>query len=187
MKSIRAFFGIPFPAAITKKLIQSTQSLQNKLTHPTIQWSSPKNLHITLQFLKSVDKDDIPSLIAHAQQQIKTLSCFSIVLGNLELFPSPHRPQVISLHIPANQALNNLAMRVGQGIVQTGYAIEQRPYRPHVTLGRLRTNTPLFLPPGFEQPCDEAIAIQEICLWESQPSQQGSHYVLLGRLAMQTD
>lgn len=185
MTSIRAFWGIQLPQAANEKLIGFVHSLQTRLADTNIRWSAPENLHITLQFLKSVGKEDIPFLIEQVTQQVQGLYSFFIQLGHVELFPSPHKPHVISLQVQAHDTLTNLAGRVGEGIIRAGYAIEQRPYRPHLTLGRLRHKGKVLLPPVLTGAEPVTIPVRDICLWESKPSRQGSCYTLLHKLAIQ--
>lgn len=187
MASIRAFWGIQLPQAANEKLIGFVHSLQTSLADTNIRWSAPENLHITLQFLKSVGKEDIPSLIAQVTQQLQGFSPFFIQLGQVELFPSPHMPHVISLKVQASTTLTNLAGRVGEGMIRAGYDIEQRPYRPHLTLGRLHRKGKVLLPPDLTGADLVAIPVRDICLWESKPSRQGSCYTLLHKLAIQNE
>lgn len=179
MTSIRAFWGIQLPQAANNKLAGFIRSLQTHLADTNIRWSVPENLHITLQFLKSIDKEDIPSLIFKVGQHVQGISAFPIQLGKIELFPSSHKPHVISLEVHVNQSLISLANRIGEGIVHAGYAIEQRPYRAHLTLGRLRQKEKVLLPQDLMWADRGDIPVEEICLWESRPSHQGSCYLLL--------
>ncbi|QRN04975.1 RNA 2',3'-cyclic phosphodiesterase [Legionella sp. MW5194] len=179
MASIRAFWGIQLPQAANNTLAGLIRSLQTNLVNTNIRWSAPENLHITLQFLKAIDKEAIPSLIASVGQQVQDLPAFPIQLGKIELFPSSHKPHVISLAVPVNHSLITLANRVGEGIGRAGYEIEQRPYRAHLTLGRLRQKGKVLLPEDLMWPDVGDIPVQEISLWESRPSHQGSCYLLL--------
>jgi 2'-5' RNA ligase len=65
---------------------------------------------------------------------------FEISVGNLGAFPSTSRPRVVWVGVEAPQELFTLQRGIENEAAQLGYAPENRPFSPHLTLGRLSRN-----------------------------------------------
>jgi 2'-5' RNA ligase len=63
-----------------------------------------------------------------------------VVYRNLGSFPNAHDPRVLWVGIqdPAGSIVQ-LQKRIDEAISGLGYALEERPFHPHVTLGRVRS------------------------------------------------
>src|SRR5580700_9099961 len=138
---IRAFFAIDLPEELQKSLdsIVAELNFSKKLA---VQWIKPKNLHITLQFMKNVELNDIATLSKNVRHELRSIRPFELELSHLELFPNVAHPRLISIALTSDVVLTNIAKRIGQGILATNYSIETRPYRAHLTLGRFKETPP---------------------------------------------
>lgn len=105
--------------------------------HP--RWVSADNLHITLVFLGTVTDEQVPELIATADQLAAQTAQFELELARIDLFPpKSKRPLVISAGIGGEKrALTRLQEKLAQAIEPAGIALDQRSYKPHITLARL--------------------------------------------------
>lgn len=185
-KIIRAFFAIPL-ARETKDLICSEilPNLQQQAGKSTIRWTRRENLHITLQFQASISFLDIAKMIKNVQQELETIPPFEIEWGSLHFFPSETHPKIISLSMGPENPLQQLAQKVGAGIQTTGYPIETRPYRPHLTLCRLdRFDHQRFSLDNIVMPRLLSTVVSDIVLYQSEPSQDGSHYREITKLSL---
>jgi RNA 2',3'-cyclic 3'-phosphodiesterase len=65
---------------------------------------------------------------------------FDLQIGGLGSFPNSKRPRVLwtGIHAPAD--LVSLQKNIEAGAVRLGYEKEERPFSPHLTLGRVRQN-----------------------------------------------
>jgi RNA 2',3'-cyclic 3'-phosphodiesterase len=100
------------------------------------QWPSqvarikPERLHVTLHFLGDVAVARLPEVV----QQLKVeFDPFALELGAGEVWPNG-----VAVLLPAGQplALNRLHTRLAAAVRRLGLSVEERPYRPHVTLAR---------------------------------------------------
>lgn len=183
-KRLRLFFAIDLTEEVNRSLEDIIGQLQIKYKKHSIRWSKPRNLHITLQFLEAVKAEDVEKLISNVRHAIHSFEAFDLQLQEVELFPTKYRPRVISMNMDQHDILTDLAKNIGQGIVETGYEIETRPFRGHLTLARLNRIERGFLLEEIHLPKIEKIPVHEILLYKSEPSREGSKYTVLERIKL---
>ena len=181
--SIRAFFAIDLNESVKKSVTEITAQLQEKYKQPAIRWSEPDNLHITLQFLPAVRLDDIETMVRNVSTELKSSDVFQLELKELELFPTPHHPRIISLAVGPHESLSLLSESIGKGIVASGYDIEKRPFRGHLTLARLNGLKEVSLD-GIGVPLFEKIEVKGVILYQSEGAKEGSMYTPLARIEL---
>jgi 2'-5' RNA ligase len=65
---------------------------------------------------------------------------FEMEFGGLGAFPNPKRPRVIWIGIQAPAGLDALQHGIEAATATLGYPDEQRPFSPHLTIGRVKQN-----------------------------------------------
>lgn len=100
------------------------------------------NLHLTLVFLGSVDRDTH----ACAERAADAVRCasFELVFDATGYFPRPQVVWIAPTHPPAE--LDVLVQALRAALAPCGLVLEARPYRPHLTLARKVRRRPA-LPP----------------------------------------
>lgn len=182
--SIRIFFAIDLPEPVREKVSNFAAQLKKRARTNGIRWSRPENLHITLQFLDQVKSTDLPKLMSEVRDSLlANMSPFLVELGNLHLFPSAFHPRVIVLDVTPQETLAGLSAQVGKGIVKAGYDIEDRPFRAHLTLGRIKNRRvdTAFLS-EFTMPPVEPIQVNQVVLFRSEPMPDASRYTRLDEI-----
>ena len=184
MSSIRVFFAIIPPKTMNPLLITILESLKQSLPEHWIRWTHVDNVHITLQFLKSIQSQDVPPLIERVHSELKNTPKFQLDFHGLEWFPSVEHPKILSLAVGPKDILKNLSAIIGHAISALNYPVESRPFRGHMSLGRL----PKFnlqqknLLDEIRIPVIPPIFISELYLMESKPSKGGINYHPLAQL-----
>lgn len=184
---IRIFFALDFTSSIKKQLSDYICTLKKRAKTHAVRWSRPENLHITLQFLAEVKSEELELLLQSVRSELQNLKLKThIHFGKLKLFPNPYRPRVIVLDVTPQEELARLSQKIGQGIQIANYAIEERPFRGHMTLGRIKNPQSLNLEFIYEvaPPEIEAIAVEEVVLFRSEPQPEGSCYSVLERIPL---
>lgn len=184
---IRVFFAIDLPLAVKETLGEFIGSLKKKSRTHGIRWSKPVNLHITLQFLAETHTEHLTTLLNNVRSRIEGIAKTSeISLGLLHVFPNPYRPRVIVLDILPQDELANLSSLIGEGIKATNYEIENRPFRAHLTLGRIKQPQGINLSflSSVEVPDIKKLLVDEVVLFRSEPRPEGSEYTVLERLSL---
>lgn len=183
MEIIRSFFAIDLPAKMLESIQHTITQLQNNKL--PVKWSKLHNLHITLQFLKEVRSDDMMVLIDNARKTLQYIPPFEVELSHLELFPHPEHPRFISIAPKSNEALAIVAERIGQGILATGYPIETRAFRPHLTLGKFNSvPSSSFSFKNITLPAHKKFWVNEVIFYQSSPTKEGTHYIPLSRIEL---
>lgn len=184
---IRIFFAIDLPEEFKNNIGRLIGSLKKQSRTGGIRWSRPDNLHVTLQFLAEVKSEDLPAIVQSVRARVENkLRSVSLTLGSLQLFPNPYRPRVIVLDIGPQAALAALSAVIGEGIRAVNYSIDERPFRAHMTLGRIKQPHDVRLNFLSEAalPLHEKIVAGEVKLYRSEPKPDGSHYSLLETIAL---
>lgn len=185
MKPIRAFFAIDIPEEIKKWLTDMVHKLQKQPVPHSVRWSKSHNLHITLQFLAAVRIEDLEKLCFNVEHELKLFPEFELELGNLELFPNPKHPRIISMSFFPEEDQAILSKSIGEGIVKTGYDIEKRPFRSHLTLGRIQEMSHELTLTSHQEPKIKSFTVHDVILYRSEPTHHGSIYTPLKRFYLQ--
>lgn len=184
---VRIFFAVDLPVATKDKLGKYISSLKKRSKSNDIRWTLRDHLHITLHFLAEVQAEHLDKLVKNVRKEIENAVVgSSLTVGALQLFPSPYRPRVIVLNITPQDALAELVAKVGKGIQASQYEIEQRPFRAHLTIGRIKhaKSVNLAFLSEFTAPEVEQISVEEVVLFRSEPLPEGSAYTVLERLPL---
>ena len=108
-----------------------------------------------------------------------------MALTGVGAFPERGRPRVLWAGVvTGEQALGRLEQEVSSRMDRCGVAREERPYRPHVTLARVRESGGLrteSLVAGLADRAFGCSPVDAITLFESRPSSAGHVYVPLRR------
>ncbi len=137
---LRSFIAVEIPPEIQSAIARSIVPLQNALSKPLIRWVAPQNVHLTIKFLGDVSPDNLERLAEALRVEIASYEIFSMKIGELGAFPTPRRARIIWIGLDAPTALTTLIHGVEAVAAKQGYASEDRPFSPHLTIGRVRQN-----------------------------------------------
>jgi 2'-5' RNA ligase len=137
---LRSFIAIELPGDLQIEISQIIGRLQNKAGKSCVRWVSVENIHLTLKFLGDITS----SAIADIQELIKSEATnqltFNVEIGGSGAFPNIKRPRIIWLGVNSPPELASLQSGIVIALSKLGYPIEERPFSPHLTLGRVREN-----------------------------------------------
>jgi 2'-5' RNA ligase len=134
---LRSFIAIELPAEIQAAIASSTAGLQKALPKPLVRWVASKNLHLTLKFLGDVSPANLERLAEALKVESVRQEKFSLSVGGLGAFPTPRRPRVIWIGLEAPAMLTAVQRAVESVSSRMGYPTEDRPFSPHLTIGRV--------------------------------------------------
>jgi 2'-5' RNA ligase len=101
-------------------------------------WVAPELAHLTLKFLGDTDPSRVNPLATRLRDIVLEHARFTIGTGSLGAFPNPQRPRILWLGLAGDLApLHGLYGAIDAGLAPIGFPREARPFRPHLTLGRL--------------------------------------------------
>jgi RNA 2',3'-cyclic 3'-phosphodiesterase len=132
----RLFIGIRIENH--QKLTAFSSCLREKLSGNNINWVDPAGFHLTLKFLGEVEShfiNSIRTLLTHISQQHNT---FTLEFNKLGFFGSNQQPRVIWFDFLANSKLDLLRRNIDSSLFAMGFDIENKEFRPHLTLARIK-------------------------------------------------
>jgi 2'-5' RNA ligase len=192
MSLIRAFIAIELPIIVQQHLDQTVAELSQKMAGMPIRWLPATNIHLTLKFLGDVSKANLQILKEMLQTEAVSQKSFEFSIGGLGAYPSMHRPRVIWTAIEAPPALANFQTGIENSLERLGYTREERPFSPHLTLGRISRSATV----GDIRSIADYLALsrvgfiglvqaQEVCLFRSELKPGGAVYTQLFKAALQ--
>ena len=140
MDAVRAFIAIEMPEAVRLRLGEITRQVQARAgedARRAVRWVPASNMHLTLRFLGEVSTANVQSLARMLQTEAEKHSGFEITIGELGAFPNMRRPRVIWVGSEAPGELSALQKAIEVETRKLGYPAEERPFSPHLTLGRI--------------------------------------------------
>ncbi|MCC5796685.1 MAG: RNA 2',3'-cyclic phosphodiesterase [Methylophaga sp.] len=162
--SRRLFFAIQPPADIRQAMDDLFSVRQQGL-----KYLSADNLHVTLVFLGQVEADTEARLVELAGHI--EISPFSLSFTEAEFWP---KPRIICLTATeVAKPLQQLVLALSSIAKDCGVTIEERPYRPHVTLVR-KANQLLPL-----EPFEFQWQAQSFALYLSESTDDGPGYTVI--------
>ncbi len=137
---VRAFVAIDLPAEIRERIRESQKIVARSGGRLNI--VEPANIHITLKFLGEID----PSMIEPIARALRAVNAepFEVTIDCAVCNP-PKRPRVIWCDVADAGECAALARQVDVLLEPLGFAREKRPFRPHVTLARVKGFDPSIL------------------------------------------
>ena len=140
---------------------------------------------MTLYFLGDIDPARVPDLARAVARETAGVEPFRLGLGAAHLFPSERRPRVVALTLQPLQPLEALAGAVARGAAAAGFAAEERPFRAHLTLGRVKRRAAQYLDVTVPDTAGgEACDVTEVVLFRSELQRTGARYTPLERVPL---
>jgi 2'-5' RNA ligase len=176
---MRAFVAVNLPHVERSRLYDTLEPLRAEAL--PVRWMPPESLHLTLKFLGRVEDERVAALHAMLVRIARVAEPFELAVGGLGAFPRLGRPRVWWVGIAPEPRLTTLQRALDAGLVELGFAREDRPFSPHVTIGRAREDRSTG---GSRVEAVVAsfafrfrFAVETIDLMESQLSPRGARYV----------
>jgi RNA 2',3'-cyclic 3'-phosphodiesterase len=143
---MRLFVAIDLSDAQRSEAERAASVLQRRLdavkAPRAVRWAASTQMHLTLRFIGEVD-DALGARVADALAPPLPVSAFSLALGGPGVFPGPSRPRVIWIGLAEGIDGAAASHDAVEARLQTiGLEPEERPFRAHVTLGRVREIRP---------------------------------------------
>src|SRR3990167_10081867 len=133
-KTIRTFIAIELPA----KIIGGLKEIQDELKDGTnkVTWVKPENIHLTIKFLGDIEADKIDSIAGLLKSAAAKNRSFDISVKGVGGFPTIDNPRVLWVGIEeGNVNLSALYNNIEDALSAIGFEKEERPFKPHLTLG----------------------------------------------------
>lgn len=177
---MRAFVAINLPEDERARLHASLAPLRALAL--SVRWLPQESLHITLKFLGEIDAAQAARVEALLREVAAETAAFDIDAGGIGAFPDFAQPRVWWVGVRGDTGLLRAQSELEAALASAGHASEQRPFSPHITIGRTKTNAHRLPPAAHhavqEIDYDARIHVESLDLMESRLSARGARYSL---------
>jgi 2'-5' RNA ligase len=187
MTRIRTFIGVDVGKAIRDRLIALQGTLGQAGTD--VKWVEQANLHVTLLFLGEVEDRQVANICSVVAETTAKHGSFQMSIEGAGCFPTPRRPRILWAGVGTGaDALVALHDDLEKPLTKLGYRREERRYKPHVTLGRVRSAAPAD---GLAKALAQQTSwkggetlVRELHVMSSELTPRGPNYTILSRASL---
>jgi 2'-5' RNA ligase len=188
-ETIRAFLALDPPPEVLRK-IADIQGALRKNIQGALSWVRPEGIHLTLKFFGAIAVVDVSAVSEVVAGQTDGARPLNLEAKGLGVFPDTRRPRVLWIGIDGEvERLIALQKAIDQGLEAREFAREQRPFRAHLTLARIKSPQGLGgldrVLAGKESPSAGAFTATGLTLFKSELTPKGAIYTTLGHFPFQ--
>lgn len=135
---LRVFVALDIGEAVRALLAEEIKAL--KKTHPRVKWVASANIHLTLAFLGEIPQERLAAIGVAMDGVAVRFAPFACRIKGLGWFGAPRSPRVVwagGVEVPE---LMQLQAGTADALRQLGLTPEDRPFHPHLTLGRVKSS-----------------------------------------------
>jgi 2'-5' RNA ligase len=182
--ALRAFFALELDPLLRGALDEFVRGLRDRPGGESVRWVKAENLHVTLRFLGAIAPTRIARLVRCVALETQQIAPLRLRLSAARIFPSARRPRVVALGIEPEAPLASLAAALERAVVAAGCEPEARPFRPHLTLGRIPPRAGFPSVTASDTPPTDAFDVNEVLLFRSELHPAGARYTPLERVPL---
>ena len=185
MSNIRTFIAVDVSAGVrtrTAELIRRLQACGVKAN-----WTKNSNLHLTLKFLGEIPDRRVPDVCRAITQSCADFAPMRLNFRGAGAFPRHERPRTVWIGVePETDQLAALQEAIESHLYELGFPRERRRFKPHLTIGRVRSGGPEQQELGrlIQENCDftaGSCQIEQVLAYGSFLDKSGPTYQVLGR------
>jgi 2'-5' RNA ligase len=137
-EEIRSFIAIELPEEAKKGLARLRKELERD-EHRFVKWVDPGGIHLTLKFLGNIPSKRVAEITEAIEKAVQGISPFHLEISGLGAFPSIRQARVFWVGVGGElDKLSRLQQNIDSALAALGFAKEERPFVPHLTLARIR-------------------------------------------------
>ena len=138
-KSVRLFIALELPATVQETLYSPLKTIREQLPPRVVRWTPPPNIHLTLKFLGDVPLNQVEAVQNALKNAVEIYPPLDLVIQNVGCFPNAKRPYIVWVGLQdITGHLGDLQKSVEEQVAPLGYPRDDRPFKPHLTIGRVK-------------------------------------------------
>ena len=185
-EQIRSFVAIELPEEVRKGLARLRDELERD-EHRFVKWVDPGGMHLTLKFLGNIPSKRVTEVTGAMEEATHGISPFHLEISGLGAFPGLKQVRVFWVGIGGEvDKLSKLQQSIDAALAALGFAKEERPFVPHLTLARIRQGASPSERRSFGELVDSTIfeekypvEVEAVNLMKSQLTPVGAVYTRL--------
>jgi len=152
-----------------------------------ITWVTAERMHVTVRFIGHVEHDRLDAILEALSAPL-AIAPFNLMAAGLGTFPPKGAPRVLWAGLrDGRDRLLEVEKEVSERLSRVGLVPEDRPYKPHLTLARVREAAGLKsaeLLDGVSERTFGSTPVGAITLFDSRLSPKGPTYLALQRTSL---
>ncbi len=166
---MRLFVGIDLPDPIKDRLLLLQGGIEGT------RWQRRDQLHLTLRFIGEINGREADEI--HFALDGIRFRTFDMALTGVGFFGKEYKPRHLWAGVRRPEPLMHLHEKIDRALTFAGIDAEQRKYRPHVTLARLK-GRPEFAPflAAHNDFRTQSFRVDHFCLFSSHLHRDGADY-----------
>ncbi len=133
---IRLFIALEIPEDIIEAILKEKDKILGEVKD--IKWETKEKLHITLKYLGDTDETLIENIKSEIESIVIKNKPFRMEVNKFGVFRHFGEPKIFWLGMKENYHLVNFVDEIEKSFRKFGYPKEERKFKPHVTLLRIR-------------------------------------------------
>jgi len=177
---MRLFLALDLPDSLRRELEGLQHRLRSSLTG--WRWVRPDGIHLTVRFLGEVAEEDDARQRAAWSDAAASCPRVRFRVGGTGVFPPRGAPRVLWAGvggIDPPDGLSRLSEAVERAAWSQGFRLENRPFRPHLTVARADRRGRPEPPPESDAAVLGEIEARELVLFQSRLDPRGAQYTRL--------
>jgi 2'-5' RNA ligase len=190
MKTIRAFVAVNLDIDAVRAVAEEQKRLKDRCAAAGIKvaWIPPPNMHVTVRFLGEVAEPFARALETAVEPAVRRVSGFEVEAFGLGAFPDMERPRVLWAGVKDDSGkLAALYAAVAERLVGAGLRPDDKPFRSHLTIGRVKGGPVEALAAAIGEGAGKSFGrawIRDVTLYRSELKATGAEYTPLWRLPL---
>ena len=120
-------------------IAQIQRAASQTLAGEPISWVRPETIHLTLRFLGETSTARLDPLLRSAETSARSWEPFDLHMRGLGCFPDLRRPRIVWIGVSdGSGSLPSIAQELERIARMSGFAPEERPFSPHLTVARVK-------------------------------------------------
>ncbi len=183
---IRTFIAVTLAVSTAEEIAKVQAQLRE--VKADIGWVRAENMHLTLKFLGDIDCTQVAPILEVLHTTLQAQPALSVLAQGLGGFPNLKRPRVVWAGL-IGDTLTTVSHAVETALVALNFPMHKRPFRPHITLGRVRSqrgwSDVLARVQQYKQTHFGESIIDQVTLYQSDLRPSGAVHTPLGSIPLQ--
>ena len=182
LETTRVFVALPLgsEAALQLEAIQSHLLAEAERQKVSLRLIPNHQFHVTLAFLGDISTGQLQRVLRTVNDVFMSHATFRVTMKELVVFPSARHARVLGTALEdTSGALCRAATLLHGSLRREGLALEEREFRPHITLARLQPPTQVAFEAIQTSMAESAFLCRTVAVYDSVLGGQGSRYRVL--------
>lgn len=134
---IRLFVSLKIPSEIKRNLLGTCKNLVDQKTN--LKWESSEKVHLTLKFIGEVEE----GILADLKENLRFINeyrRFEFRITKFDFFYRDNEPKILWAGLETDERIYKLVYNLNQTLSRFSVPVEDRKFKPHLTLLRLKRN-----------------------------------------------